>query len=419
MSWRTCLLSVIVALALKGTAAAGTTLTFWHIMNYEGPKEVLDAAVRRFEKARPGVTVEVQTFDNDAYKTKLNIEMAGGMPPDVFFTWGGGALASFAHGGKVLDLTDAVNRDGWRGRILPSPLGLCTARGRVYAVPLDLACVPVWYNAELFAAHNLTPPKTFQALIRLSRKLRAEGITPLALGNRKQWPGAFYFIYLSARIGGTQLFFDAAARKPGRAFNDPAFIAAGERLQELVSVRAFSTGFNGIDVGHARTQFLNGDAAMYLMGTWLVARVRKEQPDFLSKMKCFAFPAVADGEGDPTTIVGGVNCAFAVSTACKHPREAVELVRFLTAEEVGEAWCRIGRIPAVRVSERAQAALPAPTRAALGLLKAAKSLQPYYDQYLPPRLAEEHKKTTQGLFARTLTPRQAADRMEACAWERK
>ena len=50
--------------------AAAKTLTFWHIMNYSGPKEVLEGAVKRFEAAHPGVKVIVQTFENDAYSFK-------------------------------------------------------------------------------------------------------------------------------------------------------------------------------------------------------------------------------------------------------------------------------------------------------------------------------------------------------------
>ena len=395
------------------------SLTFWHIMNYQGPREVIARAVRRFEAANPGVRVEIQTFDNDPYKTKLNIEMASGTPPDVFFTWGGGPLAALAKAGKALDLTDAVNRDGWRQRILPAPLRLCTFDNRVYALPLDLSCVPVWYNADLFAKHNLEPPKTFPQFLDACDKLKAAGLIPLALGNKPRWPGAFYFIYLAARTGGAELFLDAAARKPGRAFDDPAFIAAGQHLRTLVTRDLFSPGCNSLEPGDARTEFLNGEAAMYLMGTWLVARASKENPAFLPKLKCFPFPAVPGGRGDPTTVVGGVNCAFAVATACKHPRVAIDLLRFLTAPEVAAEWCAIGRIPALRADDKALANLPAPTRAARRLLQRAQTLQPYYDQYLPPPLAREHKETTHGLFAGTLTPAQAAHRMAQRAREKQ
>jgi len=395
--------------------ATRTTLTFWHIMNYEGPRELLNGAARHFETLNPDVKVNVQTFENDAYKTKLSVEMAGGAPPDVFFTWGGGGLTALAEAGRVLDLTESVKAEGWGERFLPAAMEFCKAQGRVYAVPLDLSCVPVWYNGPLFEQMQATPPKSFDELLALCGRFRERGVTPFALGNQAQWPGALFYVYLAARWGGPETFYAAAARRPGRGFQDAAFVRAGEGVRALVEARAFSTGFNGIDDAQARTRFLLGESAMYVMGTWLVARAQQEKPDFLPKLKCFPFPTVAGGADAGDTVVGGVNCAFAVSRACKAPEKAIALARLLTSPEMGEMWCRIGRIPALHVREEALAELPEPTRAALALLRAAKRIQPYYDQYLPPRLAEEHKKTTQGLFAGTLKPAEAAERMERAA----
>lgn len=110
-----------------------------------------------------------------------------------------------------------------------------------------------------------------------------------------------------------------------------------------------------------------------------------------------------------------MNCGFAVAGACRYPERAVALLRFLTDAETAAEWCRIGRIPALAVPESALSELPAPTRAARNLLDRAAVLQPYYDQYLAPRLAEVHKNTTQELFAGTLSPAEAAAAMEQCA----
>jgi hypothetical protein len=58
-------------------------------------------------------------------------------------------------------------------------------------------------------------------------------------------------------------------------------------------------------------------------------------------------------------------------------------------------------------------ALPGPTRQALKMLAGASSLQPYYDQYLTPRLAVVHKNSTQNLFAGTMSAAEAAQAMAA------
>jgi raffinose/stachyose/melibiose transport system substrate-binding protein len=386
-------------------------LTFWHIMNYEGPQEVLEAAVKRFEAAHPGVTVEIQTFANDAYKQKLPVEMAANTPPDVFFTWGGGMLAEFARAGRVLKLDQALLQDGWRDRFIEQAMGICSTEDGTYAVPLDLSVVPLWYNRELLAEKGIAPPATFDELLAACELLNKEGVTPLALGNRNGWPGAFYYIYLANREGGTSLFLDAAAGKPNATFDDPAFVAAGQDLSRLIDAKAFPSGFNGLDDGAARTRFLSGEAGMYLMGTWLVPRVMSKAPEFMDKLACVPFPAVGGGKGDASTVVGGVNCGFAVSSNCEHPDLAVELLRYLTAPEVVDGWCEIGRIPALETTAEQVAKLPKPTREAHALLVKAASLQPYYDQYLSPRLGQEHMNTTQGIFSGTMTPKEAAERM--------
>ena len=402
----------------EAPTARPIALTFWHIMNYSGPREVLASAVQRFEAANPDTTVTIQTFKNDAYKTKLAIEMASGTPPDVLFTWGGGPLAEYARAGRVLDLTPHVEKDGWRQRFIDKALAICMADERVYAVPLDLSAVVLWHNRELFEQAGVTPPATLEDLLAVGKVFRERDTTPMSLGNLNQWPGAFHFVYLATRRGGAQLFLDAAGGKGSARFDNPAFAQAGSDVRRLVDAKMFPLGFNGIDAGSARTKFLSGKAAMYTMGTWLVARVVAENPEFMSKLDCVPYPAVSGGKGDPSTVVGGVNCGFAVSAGCKHPEKAVELLRYLTAPEVASEWCDIGRIPALQVTAEDEAKLPAPTRKALSLLKAAKRIQPYYDQYLPPRMAVEHKKTTQKLFAGTMTGEEAAKRMAESAAKR-
>lgn len=384
-------------------------LQLWHIMNYSGPREVLERAVQRFEAKHQDCQVLIQTFENDAYKVKLSVEMASGTPPDVMFTWGGGHLAEQIKAGKVLDLTDCIHKDAWKEKFIDSALNLCSQNGHIYGVPLDLSSVMLWCNRELFQANNIQYPKTFSELLSACDTFKKAGIEPCALGNKNQWTGAFYFCYLANRCGGTEIFLNAA--EDSKLFADDSFVQAGKMVRQLVDAKAFPVGFNGLDDGPARARFLNGKSAMLLMGSWLVARVLAEKPDFLEKMDAIPFPIVEGGKGDATTVLGGVNCGFAISKDCKHPDEAVELLRFLTSEEVVSEWCKIGRIPALKTTSEQEAYLPAPTRAAVEALRKSASLQPYYDQYLAPRKAVEHKNTTQAIFAGTMTPEEAARKM--------
>jgi raffinose/stachyose/melibiose transport system substrate-binding protein len=397
-----------------GSQSSQTTLKFWHIMNYSGPKEVLERAVKRFESNHPDVKVQIQTFENDSYKVKLANEMASGNSPDVFFTWGaGGQTSEYIRQGKVECLDNYSKENDWEGKFIDSALSICRLEGKLYCLPLDLSAVTLWCNKDLFESHGQSYPSTLDDLNRLVSVFRDKSITPLALGNMKKWPGAFYFCYLANRCGGTQLFLDAASGSA--SFADESFILAGRYLRDLIDLNAFSIGFNGLEDDVARVSFVNGKSAMYLTGTWLVARVKDENPDFMASMVPVPFPSVPSGKGDLRTVLGGVNCGFAVSSQSAHKDLAVELLNALTDEQVIGEWCEIGRIPAVKTTPEQVAKLPKPTQLALKLLDNADTIQPYYDQFLPAKLGVQHANTTQNIFAGTMTPEEAAKAMAAAA----
>ncbi|MBP0651764.1 extracellular solute-binding protein, partial [Mycobacterium tuberculosis] len=83
------------------------------------------------------------------------------------------------------------------------------------------------------AANNLTPPATWDELLKLVDVLKAKDIAPFALANKGKWPGSMYYGYLVDRIGGPSVFANAAQRKNGGSFTDPVFVEAGRRLQDL------------------------------------------------------------------------------------------------------------------------------------------------------------------------------------------
>lgn len=269
-------------------------LTVWHIEVGE-QKNALEQAIKRFEEEHQ-VEVEFVQHENDPYKTNLVVAMGAGNPPDVFHSWGGGWLKQFADAGQVLDLTEKIDPSQYVG----AALSATTFDDRIYGVPMTLGIAPVFYNKEIFEQYNLTPPETYSELLEIVDTLNENGIIPFALANQTKWPGALYLIYFADRIAGHELF-DSAFARTGRGFDDPAYVRAGEMIQELVQRNAFPEGFNGLnyDTGQARALLYSGKAAMMLMTSGFISNVRDEAPEFEEKLDIFNFPAVEGGEGDP------------------------------------------------------------------------------------------------------------------------
>lgn len=393
-----------------------TVLRLWHIMNYSGPREVLEDAVARFESRHPGVKVEVETFSNDDYKTKLALEMASGNEPDVFFNWGaGGQTGQYIAQNRIADLTAFADGHQWNSRFIDAAMNLCRKDDKLYCAPLDMSVVVLWCNGALFEKNGLTPPKTWSEFIDVCKTLKSKDITPLSLGNYDAWPGAFYFCYLANRLGGTQLFVDAAAKANGATFANEEFVKAGEGVQALVNAGVFNKDFAERKEDEARKMFVRGRSAMYLGGSWLVGQIVGDpaNEEFLKTLVPIAFPALPNGKGDARTMLGGVNCGFSVSAKCANQPLAMELIDELTGAETAKAWCAIGRIPASQAMPEWTAKFPAPTKQVYELLKDATGIQPYYDQYLQAEVTVEHKNTTRDLFNARITPEEAAKKMAA------
>ena len=109
----------------------------------------------------------------------------------------------------------------------------------------------------------------------------------------------------------------------------------------------------------------------------------------------FPFPAVPDGKGDTSNLVGGVSPVYSISASCKYPDLAVELLKELTSEETIKTFAEHrGAIPALKGVEVDDPSV----RSAEGDGGEGESPAGLLRSTLPPELAEEHKNTTQSLF---------------------
>ena len=300
--------AAMVAVIPFAANAADTTIPVWDLQTTAGAVKVIRDAADRFEAANPGYKVEDTHILNDAYKTKIKIAFGANEPPCVFSSWGGGPFREYIAADQVVDLTPYLDKDpAFKERFAPASFGAVTVDGKIYGLPAEnTAIAVVFYNKDMFAKLNLTPPKTWDELLNVIDVLKKNDIAPFALANKNKWTGSMYYGYLVDRIGGPDAFAKAAQRKDGGSFADPVFVEAGKRLQELVNLGAFQKGYNGLDydVGGSRRLLYTEKAAMELMGTWEASTIGNENPDFAKKLGFFQFPSVPDGKGDPNALLG-------------------------------------------------------------------------------------------------------------------
>lgn len=405
------------AATTQAPAAGGgekVVIRWWHITTAENQKAVWQKLADEYMAAHPNVTIEITVMENEAFKTKLTTVMQSGDPPDIFQSWGGGTMNEYAKAGLLKDITADLDADGgaWRNTFAAGALGVYSYEGKNYGVPWDMGMVGMWYNKALFAQAGVTPPTTWNELLEVVKKLKAAGITPIAVGAGDKWPAAFWWEYLATRVGGSSAF-GAAASRTG-SFADPAFVEAGKKLQELIALEPFQDGFLGATWGDEATAIGNGKAAMDLMGQWGPGAFADNSADgkgLGENLGWFPFPMVEGGKGDANDAVGGGN-GFAIGKNA--PPEAIDFVKYLTRAESQAQCAEVGFcIPVVKGGE---VGLKDPLMITIQQsLAKAKYFQLYYDQALTPALGSVVNDSVQGIFAGTLTPEQAAQAIEDSA----
>jgi raffinose/stachyose/melibiose transport system substrate-binding protein len=303
-----------------------------------------------------------------------------------------------------------MNANNYKERFLDAAIAQASYQGKIWAVPVtNVSVCTVFYNKDIFQSMSLQVPTTIRELEAVCDNLKSHGITPFSLANRTQWTGSMYFMFLATRHGGTQPFINAV--DGSGTFLDPAFIYAGNKIQEWVNKGYFLPGFNGLDwdSGQARAPLYRGETAMLIMGSWFVSQAQNESPEFFPKMGIFSFPRDENGVGDPGTVIGTVGDNFYhISATSKYPDKAFELLTFLMDDQGVKDMVADGKIPPVK-----GVPITNPLLAELfEQVQAAPDMQLWYDQSLSPEVADVHKVTSQELFGLSLSSEQAAQRLQ-------
>lgn len=357
--------STAALLCAAGLAACGTdsgtaeqdgdvTMTFWHNASTGAGKTFWDETVAAFEAANPGVTIEVQSIQNEDLDGKLQTALNSGDAPDIFLQRGGGKMAAMVRAGQLLDLSDLVTEET-QGLIPEGSFKANQIEGKTYAMPIAVLPGGIWYSQDLFAQAGITePPATLDDLDAAVTALKDAGVQPIALGAKDAWPAAHWYYFFALRACSPETL-EAAAES--MEFDDPCWVEAAENLETFAGTEPFNEGFLTTSAqqgaGSSAGLLANHQAAMELMGAWNPGVIGSLTPDEqpLPDLGWFAFPEVPGGEGEPGSILGGVDGYSCSAQAPK--QECADFLNYIARTEVQEGYYRAFNAPPVNTEAQA------------------------------------------------------------------
>lgn len=284
----------------------------------------------------------VITTNLEEYDTKLNALVAANDAPDVFICNPGPNLTQYVEAGVAADLTPILTdkEKDWYGTFTDGIFERITYDGKIMAVPTNFAAACVFYNTEIFEKAGVEAPKTYTEMIEACKKIKDAGYTPISCSAGTAWCLSMVAGYLCDREGGPDNLLDVTSGKI--QWTSESFVNAATKLKELSQY--FQATAAGDSNDQATAAFYNGEAAMLVQGSWAIAQINGNNPDFEDKCGVFQFPS-SETSADPNRMIVKTD-NLVMSATTKNQDACIALMKMFTADAAQKYTAEVaGKIP--------------------------------------------------------------------------
>ncbi|GAA3467964.1 ABC transporter substrate-binding protein [Nonomuraea roseola] len=262
-----------------GGSAARGTVTIGSNASDEIPKKSLETVVKAFTQA----DVRINTVDHNTFQENINRYLKG-TPDDVFTWFAGYRMQFFAEQGLATDISDVWQEIG--GDYTPAFKAASTGSdGKQYFVPFTYYPWAVFYRKSLWEEKGYQPPTTLDEFTALARKMKADGLVPIAFADKDGWPAMGTFDILNMRTNGYDFHISLMAGK--ESWTDPKVKQVFDTWRGLMEFhQPAALGRTWQEAGQSLAQKKTG---MYLLGMFVAQQFPEAERDDLD---FFTFPEI-------------------------------------------------------------------------------------------------------------------------------
>jgi raffinose/stachyose/melibiose transport system substrate-binding protein len=411
------LLSLAVLGSLSWSASAETVVKVLHLEKVPGVLAIWQEAAQEYEKAHPGVKIQFDYLENEAFKAKLPTLLQSKDRPSVFHSWGGGVMYEQIGAGVCQDITKAVSEGGFKDTFYPAGIQNFTYQDKCYGLPRNVAPIVFWYNKELCQKAGVDPQKIkyWEDFIDAVKKCKDAGVTPVAAGGKDKWPLHFYPALLMMRILGKEGMQAAYEDKNG-GFASPDVVKAFQLYKDFAALQPFQKGFLANTYPESAGTFHDGKTAFHLMGTWDITEGRMDAADQKGlpdeKLGWIFFPEVKGGKGHANDLFASLDGWLVAKDA---PKETVDFMKVLLGKDIQSKLAEQGLlIPMVKGT--AELVKDQFLRAIAAEVEKSQWIAIAIDQLLGPDTGRVFNDASADIAAGNMTPEQATSAVEK-SWQ--
>ena len=283
------------------SAFAGGKLVIASNASDAAPKKAFEDIVAKFQAANPDIEVVLNTTEHEAFKTAIRTILAADKGPDVATWFAGNRMAGFVSDGLFANISDVWASEGWDSS-MASTMPSVTFNGKQYAVPYSYYQWGIYYRKDIYEANGISIPKTYDEFLDNCKKLKAKGIASVAIGTKYLWTAAGWFDYINMRTNGLDYHINLMLGKT--KYTDQGVVNTFKNWAKAIDAGCFMDDHQNYSWQEAQPPLINGEAASYLIGNFIVNNLPEETQ---AQLDFYQFPPIDPslelGEDAPTEII--------------------------------------------------------------------------------------------------------------------
>lgn len=297
-------------------SSGGAAIKLWHGQT-GAEADALAEAVKKFEAANAGITLELLAVPSDQLKNKYTTEASTGGGPDMLIgpkDW----IGELSQADLIVPLDDVSEQAGLNN-LNPAALDANKFQGKIWAFPESTEAVALYYNTDKIK----TPPADADELLKMAQE------SGFALDSK------FYHTMGIFSAFGAKLFDDNA-----KCILDQGD-GAVKALEWLKTAKDTPNVITDSQDAKLDAAFKDGNVALIFNGPWASGDYVKA----LGDGKVAIAPPIKMGPGTFSPFLGTKNVFLSANSTADAKAAAVKFLNFLSQPETQEIFVKVGHIP--------------------------------------------------------------------------
>lgn len=285
--------------------------------------KIFDELEEEFNKTHDDIHLTIES-PNDAM-TVLKTRFIREDYPDIIGIGGDVNYSNFVDADILADVSDFGKLKDVKKSYVDTLEGLeyVPTKG-TFGVPYVANAAGILYNKDMFDQHGWKIPTTWNEFMALCKEIKSAGIQPLYFGFKDTWTCLAPWNSLAVDLAPADVCQQV---NEGKTTFTKQYRTVAERLLQMLPYAekgSVAYGYND-----ACTAFARGESAMYPIGSYAIPQILSVNP----KMHIDSFVTPGNDKASGNILNSGVDLEFSVMKACKHKKEAYEVLDFLMKKE--------------------------------------------------------------------------------------